>query len=128
MDQKAALRIEKLNYILGGAISAASFLLLPGHHALGILVGALISAINFTLIRGVVQKVMRAGGRGAGAAALFLPKMIGLLVAVALSVYLLPISPLMLAIGFSVFLLSIAVETIRFLFFGENGGTTTANH
>jgi hypothetical protein len=39
----------------------------------------------------------------------------GLMAAVALAIYFLPISPIGLGIGFSIFLVSIMVESIRFM-------------
>lgn len=116
MDPRAALRIERLNYILGGAAAVAAALLSTKEIALGVLVGAAISAVNFSLIRRLVQKTMESPeDKPSWAAALFVPKMAGLIVAVTLAIYYLPVSPIAIAAGFSVFLVSIGVETVRFL-------------
>jgi hypothetical protein len=122
MDASSAVRIERLNYLLGAAIAAVSTLLLGTHVGLGVLVGAAISAANFSVLRRLVGKMLKTqeGGEGGEGrkttgAILFLPKMAALIVAVALAIYYLPVSPIAVAVGFSIFLVSIGVETVRFL-------------
>lgn len=116
MEPQAALRIERMNYILGGLAAVASALLLSKEIALGVLVGAIISAINFSLLRRLVQGVLRSQeDRPSVAAVLFIPKMAALIVAVTLAILYLPVSPVAIAVGFSVFLVSIGVETVRYM-------------
>ena len=52
-----------------------------------------------------------ASGKGGNAAMLMLPKMIGLMGAVAFAVLLLPIDVIAFAVGYSIFILSIVIET-----------------
>jgi hypothetical protein len=126
MDASAAVRIERLNYLLGAALAAGAALILGPHVGLGVLVGAAISAANFSVLRRLVGRMLgprgeegAAGGdadrRQTRGAVLFLPKMAALVVAVALAIYYLPVSPIAVAVGFSIFLVSFGVETVRFL-------------
>lgn len=114
MDEQVVYRIERLNYILG-VLAAAVFAIAAGTEmALGVLVGAAISAVNFTLIRKLVLGALRSGeGEPSAGALLFVPKFVAMAVAVALAIYYLPVSPVGVAVGFSVFLVSIGVETAR---------------
>jgi hypothetical protein len=122
MDPKALSRIERINYALGAVLVVIVAVLGSSAQILGAAVGATLSAVNFSLVRRLVERVALApaGDRGRPML-LFLPKMTGLMVAVALALYFLPLSPVMLAAGFSIFLLSIAIETIRFVA-GPRGG------
>ncbi len=118
MNPKVALRIEKWNYILGGIMSLVGFITLPVPQALGFFVGAVLSAVNFSILRRLVSRIMEgvASGKGYGTSLLFIPKMAALLAGLAAVLLLSDASPVYVAIGFSVFFLSIAIETIRFLF------------
>ena len=115
MNDAALGRIERLNYLLGGVLVVASALLLQSEQTLGVLIGAAIGGLNFTLIRSIVTRwISRTAASGSSASGFFLiPKMGALLAAVFLSLRFLPISPPFLAVGFSVFMLSIAIETVR---------------
>lgn len=116
MNPAAARRIERTNYLLGAILVAVVAALGTGEQTLGVGVGAILSAINFTAIRRMVEASARAPeGEKTRPALFFVPKMIALMAAVALAVYFLPLSPVMLAVGFSVFLISIAIETMRFV-------------
>tara|TARA_R110002073_G_scaffold225022_10_gene385531 strand:- start:12140 stop:12511 length:372 start_codon:yes stop_codon:yes gene_type:complete len=116
MDPAALTRIEKLNYIFGVALVLICAGVTDTTFTLGVLTGVILTCLNFSLVRILVTKLLAAGAEKQGRAAiLFIPKMSGLILAAALAVFLLPISPIGLGIGFSVFLVSIMVESIRFM-------------
>jgi hypothetical protein len=118
MDRTSLHRIERMNYILGGVLVGLAGALGTGEQVLGALVGVLLCALNFSAVRRLVEKMMRAaqGQPDSRASALLLaPKLLLLMGAAAAAVVFLPISPIMLAIGFSVFLVSIGVETVRYV-------------
>jgi hypothetical protein len=117
MDRKSLSRIERMNYILGGVLVAAVGVLGTGEQVLGALVGVVLSAVNFSLIVRIVERMTAAasGGRAKASGILLAPKMLVLMGAAALALFLLPISAVMLAAGFSVFLVSIGVETVRYV-------------
>lgn len=123
MDPTAARRIELLNYILGAVAVAASIFVCTQPQVLGLLVGALLGALNFSAIRRVVEKQIAAQKEGAPArqTILVFPKMLVLFAAVGAAILFLPISPAFLALGFSIFMVSIAVETVRFMTNGPKG-------
>jgi hypothetical protein len=116
MDPSALSRIEKLNYALGVGLVLICAGLASTHFTLGVLTGAILTCVNFSLVRMLVEKLLASAPEKQGRTAiLFVPKMSGLILAAALAVFLLPISPIGLGIGFSVFLVSIMVESIRFM-------------
>lgn len=117
MDRDAARRIEILNYALGGLAVAVGLFVLSQPETLGLLCGALLGALNFSAIRRLVEKQIRAQKTGASqaSAALIFPKMLVLIAAVGAAIFLLPIAPTFLALGFSIFMVSIAIETVRFI-------------
>jgi hypothetical protein len=106
------LRIERLNYGIGAVVIAAAAITQPKAIALGLAVGVLLTCVNFFVLRKLVTKWTReaATGRGGNASLLMLPKMIGLMGAVALAVLVLPINVVAFTIGYSIFILSIIVE------------------
>ena len=110
-------RIERMNYLFGAALIVGAALGTSSRHALGIAVGVALSCLNFAAIRRLVSNWVQPGAaHGAGRSGfLFLPKTVGLMVAVALALFLLPISGVGLAIGYSVFVMSIFVEATRYL-------------
>jgi hypothetical protein len=118
MDRTSLTRIERMNYILGGALVAATAVLGTGEHVLGAAVGVVLCALNFSVVRRLVEKMMLAA-KGApqsrASAFLLAPKLLVLMGAAAGAILFLPISAIMLAIGFSVFLVSIGVETVRYV-------------
>jgi len=116
MDPKSLARIERLNYFLGAALVLVCAAVADTQFTLGVLTGVILTCANFSVIRMLVTKLLGAGSnQQARTAMIFIPKMSGLIVAVALAVFLLPISPIGLGIGFSIFLVSIMVESIRFM-------------
>jgi hypothetical protein len=107
-------RIERTNYVLTGLLGVLGALFLPGDRALGLLVGALIGSINFSLIAGITERWLAGAAKGGGAGGYFLiPKMAGLIAVIALAALFLPLDPIFLGIGFSVFVVSIVFESAR---------------
>lgn len=118
MDRTTLTRIERMNYILGGVLVALAGVFGTGEQVLGALVGVLLCALNFSVVRRLVEKMMLAAqGQPQSRASAFLlaPKLLVLMGAAAAAVAFLPISAIMLAVGFSVFLVSIGVETVRYV-------------
>ena len=106
-------RIERLNYAIGAIVIIAAAVTQPRDVALGIAVGTLLTCANFFVLRKLVVKWTReaASGRGGGNASfLMLPKMVGLMGAVAVAIIFLPISVVAFTIGYSIFLVSIVIE------------------
>lgn len=112
MANPSIRRIERLNYAIGAVVIAAAALTQPRDIALGVAVGALLTCINFFVLRKLVTKWTRdaAHGRGGNASLLMLPKMLGLMGAVAVAIVFLPIDVVAFTIGYSIFLVSIAIE------------------
>ena len=118
MNRRYLTRIERMNYILGGVLVVITAALGTGEQVLGAFVGAALSAINFSLVRRLVEGLVREarGEVTTRVSSLALaPKMLVLMGAVVLALLFLPISAVMFAAGFSVFLLSITVETVRYV-------------
>jgi ATP synthase I subunit len=117
MDRTSLSRIERMNYILGGVLVAAAGVLGTRDQVLGALVGVLLCSVNFSLVVRIVEKMTSAatGGQSKVSGLWLAPKLLALMSAAALALFLLPISAVMLAAGFSVFLLSIGVETVRYV-------------
>lgn len=116
MDRKSLSRIERMNYILGGVLVAAVGVLGTRDQLFGALIGVVLCAVNFTLVVRIVEKMTAAAsGQSKASGLLLAPKMLLLMGAAALALFLLPISAVMLAAGFSVFLVSIGVETVRYV-------------
>lgn len=105
-------RIERLNYAFGAILIAAGALTQPSRIALGLAVGIALTCVNFFVLRKLVTKWTRdaAEGRGGNGSLLMLPKMIGLMGAVVVSVLFLPINVVAFTIGYSIFIVSIIVE------------------
>lgn len=116
MDTKALHRIERTNYALGAVLVAVVAVVGTTEQTLGAAVGAGLSALNFSVVRRIVERILSApAGQKSRPALVMIPKMTALMAAVALAIYFLPLSAVMLAAGFSIFLLSIAIETLRFV-------------
>jgi hypothetical protein len=105
-------RIERLNYAIGAIVVVVAALTQPRDIALGLAVGALLTCANFFVLRKLVVKWTReaASGRGGNSSLLMLPKMIGLMGAVALAILVLPINVVAFTIGYSIFFVSIIIE------------------
>lgn len=112
MASPSMLRIERINYALGGVLVIAAALTQSPRVALGVAVGVLLTCINFFVLRKLVVKWTSdaAKGQGGTAQALVLPKMIGLMGAVAASILFLPIDPIAFTVGYSIFIVSIVID------------------
>lgn len=112
MASPSILRIERLNYGIGAIAVAVGALTQPRDIALGLAVGVALTCVNFFVLRKLVTKWTReaATGRGGNASLLMLPKMIGLMGAVALVILFLPIDVVAFTIGYSIFIVSIVIE------------------
>lgn len=108
------LRIERLNYLLGGTLAAAAALTQSRGIAIGVAVGAALTCVNFFVLRRLVVRWTddSRAGNASRAPYVMLPKMIGLMAAVAVVILVLSIDPLAFAIGYSVFIPSITIEAI----------------
>lgn len=116
MDLNALRRIERLNYVFAGVITIVGALAFERSMALGVLVGAVLSCLNFSVMRVLVGKAMASpDGQRSGKAFFMMPKMAALMALVFLAIKFLPITGMGLLLGFSVFLVSIAVETVRMM-------------
>lgn len=113
MASPSIRRIERLNYGIGAVVIAAGALTQPRPVALGLAVGIGLTCLNFFVLRKLIVKWTSdaAAGRSGNAPLLMLPKMVGLMGAVAAAVLLLEIDIIAFTIGYSIFLISIVVET-----------------
>jgi hypothetical protein len=120
-------RIERLNYGIGAAVIVVGALTQPKDIALGLAVGALLTCANFFVLAKLVTKWTReaAAGRGGNSQLLMLPKMVGLMGAVALAVLVLPINVVAFTIGYSIFFISIVIEATYSALRTENAPPTT---
>ena len=108
------IRIERLNYAIAAIVALVGVLTQPNRIALGLAIGAVLTCANFFALRKLVVKWTTDAARGETGAApyLILPKMVGLMGAVAIAILLLPIDAIAFVIGYSIFLVSILIETI----------------
>lgn len=113
MAAPSMIRIERLNYILGGVLVILAALTQPQAIALGVAVGVALTCANFYVLRRLVTKWTRdaAQGKTGSAPLLMMPKMIGLMGAVAFAILVLPIDPIAFTIGYSLFIVSIVIDT-----------------
>ena len=107
------LRIERINYALGGVMIIASALTQPRDVALGVAIGVALTCLNFNILRRLITKWTAAAAKGepSNAPMLMLPKMVGLMGAVALAILFLPIQPVAFIVGYSIFMVSIVIDT-----------------
>ncbi|MGN6104399.1 MAG: ATP synthase subunit I [Kofleriaceae bacterium] len=105
-------RIERLNYGISSIAIVAALVTQPRAVVLGFAVGAALTCLNFYVLRRLVVKwtTEAAQGKHGNASVLMLPKMVGLMGAVAAAILLLPIDVIAFAIGYSIFILSIIIE------------------
>ncbi|HEY5926800.1 MAG TPA: ATP synthase subunit I [Kofleriaceae bacterium] len=113
MAGTSLLRIERLNYGLGAILVAGAALTQPKAIALGVAVGVALTCLNFFVLRKLVYKWTSdaAQGKTGNAPLLMLPKMVGLMGAIAVAILFLPVDPIALLIGYSLFIVSIVVDT-----------------
>jgi ATP synthase I chain len=115
MTPDSLIRIERFNYGIGGALVILGALTQARSIALGLAVGVALTCLNFAMLRRIIFRVTQAAANGADSSnrmLLMLPKMVLLMVAVALSLWLLPVNAAAFAAGFSVFIVSIVVESV----------------
>jgi len=116
MTSQGILRIERANYVLGGLAVVIAALTVPGRQALGVAVGVVLTCLNFAALRWLVFRwtaAVKAGDeRGGNRIYLILPKMMGMMAAVALVVLFLPIDAIAFLIGYSIFLPSIVIAAV----------------
>jgi hypothetical protein len=113
VGSSSILRIERINYALAALCIAVALITADRAAVFGVALGAGLTCLNFYVLRRLVVKwtADAAAGRGRSAV-LMLPKMVGLMAAVALIVLLLPIDVIAFTIGYSIFIVSIVAETI----------------
>ncbi len=113
MATPSMIRIERLNYALGGILVIAAAITQPQPIALGVAVGVALTCLNFFVLRKLVTKWTSdaAQGKSGNAPLLMLPKMVGLMGAVAVAILVLPIDPIAFTIGYSLFIVSIVLDT-----------------
>ena len=114
MSSPSIHRIERINYALAGVVVLAGLFTRDSKIVLGLMAGASLTCLNFYVLRRLVVKwtADAAAGKGGGTASmLMMPKMIGLMLAVAAAVLLLPLDVIAFTIGYSIFVLSIVIET-----------------
>ena len=107
-------RIERLNYAIGGVlVIAATLVFRDGRIALGVAVGVVLTCLNFFVLRRLVTRwtADAAEGKQSNASFLMLPKMVGLMLSVALALLFLPIDPIAFTVGYSTFVVSIIADT-----------------
>jgi ATP synthase I chain len=106
-------RIERLNYGISAVAIVVALLTQSRPVTLGLAVGAGLTCLNFYVLRRLIVKwtTEAARGKGGNSGLLMVPKMIGLMGAVAAAVLLLPIDVIAFAIGYSIFIVSIIVDT-----------------
>jgi hypothetical protein len=107
------LRIERINYALGGVLVIAAALTQTKQIALGVAVGVALTCLNFNVLRRLVTKWTKdaAAGKSSTAQLLMVPKMTGLMLAVAACILFLPINPIAFTVGYSIFIISIVIDT-----------------
>ena len=107
-------RIERINYGLAIVAVVVGMIVAPYRSVvLGLMIGSGLTCLNFYVLRRLVVKwtEQAASGRPGNAQMLMLPKMVGLMGAVAFAVLVLPIDVIAFVIGYSIFILSIVIET-----------------
>jgi hypothetical protein len=106
-------RIERLNYVLAIVATAAGAAITQSSDiVLGLALGGGLTCLNFLVLRKLVVKWTTDAARGETGSAplLMLPKMVGLMGAIAVCVLFLPIDIVAFAIGYSIFIVSIVIE------------------
>jgi len=105
-------RIERLNYGISAGATLVALVTQTRPVTLGLAVGAALTCLNFYVLRRLIVKwtAEAARGQGGNSGMLMVPKMIGLMGAVAAAVLLLPIDVAAFAIGYSIFIVSIIVD------------------
>ncbi len=113
MGRPTIRNIERLNYMIAGIATIIAAVTQTRAFALGVAVGGGLTCLNFFVLRKLIAKwtADAAKGRGSNASYLMLPKMAGLMGAVAVAILVLPLDPIAFVIGYSIFIVSIVIET-----------------
>lgn len=129
MASPSILRIERINYGLGAVLALGSLLTQDKSIALGICIGVALTCVNFYVLRKLITKWTSSAAKGVSSNAplLMLPKMVGLMLAVAAAVLFLPIDVIAFTIGYSIFILSIVLETLYSSVFAAEPNGNTGN-
>ena len=130
MASPSILRIERINYGIGAVVALGSLLTQSRSIALGVCVGVALTCANFFVLRKLVTKWTSAAAQGqsSNAPLLMLPKMVGLMLAVAAAVLFLPINVVAFTVGYSIFIVSIVVETLYSSVFAPEPANGNGNH
>lgn len=114
MNRDSIVRIERLNYALGGVLVIAAALTQGRSIALGVAVGVALTCLNFLAVRRLVFRATAdaANGISSNRMMLVLPKMALLMAAVVLALRFLPINAPAFAAGYSLFIVSILIESV----------------
>jgi len=112
MASPSIRRIERLNYGISAGVILVALATQSPPVALGLAVGSGLTCLNFYVLRRLITKwtTEAARGQGGNAGLLMLPKMIGLMGAVALAILFLPINVVAFTIGYSIFIASIVID------------------
>lgn len=123
MASPSILRIERINYAIGGVLVILAALTTSREVALGVAVGVALTCLNFNVLRRLVHKwtADAAAGRTGNAPMLMMPKMVGLMILVGLAILYLPIDPIAFTVGYSIFIVSIVIDTSYSALRHENG-------
>jgi hypothetical protein len=99
--------------MIGGVLVIAAAITQSRDIALGVAVGVALTCANFFVLRKLVVKWTSDAAQGKTGAAplLMLPKMVGLMGAVALAILFLPLNVVAFTAGYSIFIVSIVVDT-----------------
>jgi hypothetical protein len=103
-----------MTYAIGAVLVIAAVLSQPREIALGVAVGVLLTSLNMLVLSKLVSKwtADAAAGGSSRSSLLVLPKMVGLMLAVVLSLTFLPIDAIAFAVGYSTFIVSIMIEAV----------------
>jgi hypothetical protein len=105
-------RIERWNYAIGIVLIIVVALTQSRDVALGASLGAVLTCLNFFVLRKLIAKwtAEAASGKPGNASLLMLPKMVGLMGAVAVVILFLPVDVIAFIVGYSIFMASIIAE------------------
>ncbi|HEY1553722.1 MAG TPA: ATP synthase subunit I [Kofleriaceae bacterium] len=114
MPNPSILRIERLNYALGGIAIVIAALTQTRPIALGLTIGVVLTCANFFVLRKLVVRwtADAAAGKPSKSGLLVVPKMLVLGGLVIACLAFLPIDPFAFAIGYSMFFASIVIELL----------------
>jgi hypothetical protein len=108
------LRIERMNYLVGAILCIGAALRYPQHIALGVAIGVALTCLNFAVLRRLVFRWSEDARKGVSSnrILLVLPKMVALMGAVVVVLWVLPIHAVGFVVGYSIFLVSLTIESI----------------